>query len=533
MKNNRKNKGSFVSFLIKYYIGFTLAIAILILTAFYSYLMIEEGLLRIPKVDRLIRQIDLLKKEDYEAINAPKLLGKKGYFEVLNDRNEVVYSSSGHYGNSYTLGELSYIQDYYSPGYYYSQKGTTSSGEQRYFITELNYSEKENIYKETSFALLNENFEVIECTGMWPYHTMTKREYEYLTKSGPENYDVQKHIYTNNQNRQNTLIIHTEKLNDTAYAKLSQISRFLIPIFTVLYVILIAAFIFRLNKQVKKPLAILNHAMLDFADGIRNMPVEYNGPSEFVRICDSFNKMSSRLKESESAKQKLDQDRQKMLADISHDLKTPITVIQGYSKALTEGLIPEEKKDKYLNTIYHKANGLTELINTFYEYSKLEHPDFSLEKEETDICEFCREYIASKYEEIEIAGFITEISIPEQRIICFLDRMQFKRVLENILVNALKHNPSGTTLFFIIEDTPNQAVLLLGDNGVGIPEEIAGTIFNPFTVGDESRNNKQGSGLGLAIAQKIVAAHEGAISLVLPPGDGMATEFRIALPRKL
>lgn len=532
MKNNHKNKGSFISFLIQYYIGFTLAVAILILSVFFSYLLVEEGILKVPKVDRLIRQAELLKTGDYDSVKAAGLLGKKGYFEVLDEEGRVIYSSSREYHNSYTMSEIACMQEYYSNKTFSSIENSNRQGKKRYLVTELDYSDQAFRYEESEFALLDESFRILDCSNGWDYHITTEKEYHYLTQTGQGPFEIQKYEFVNDQKEKIILIIHTEKPSDAAYEKLTEISSFLIPVFLFLYLILIAVFIIWLNRKVKKPLVLLNGAMLDFADGYRDAPVEYHGPEEFVQICESFNKMSLRLQESEAARQKLDEGRQKMLADISHDLKTPITIIQGYSKALAEGMIPKEKQERYLNVIYHKSNGLTDLINTFYDYSRLEHPDFTLNQEDTDLCEYCREYIADKYEEIEMADFSIELSIPEYSIVCPIDRIQFRRAIENILANALKHNPPGTTVFFSMKAPSDrrQAVLTVGDNGKGIPGEMTDTIFKPFTVGDESRNNRQGSGLGLAIAKKIVDAHHGTIMLVIPPEGGMKTEFKIKLP---
>lgn len=529
MKKNKKSRGNFISFLIKYYIGFTLAVAILIMSVFFSYLLVEEGILKAPRVDRLINEVEHLKSGNYNGITATGLLGRKGYFEVLDEEGRVIYSSSG-YGGAYTKGELACMQEYYSDKVFSSAEYTNRQGKKRYLITEFDYAGQDTVYGKSEFVMFDENFQILDCSEGWQYHITTEKEYRYLTQSEENSFVVLKYGFTNNKNEKNLLIIHTEQPDDAAYEKLAEVTAFIIPIFLIFYCILIAVFILWLNRKVKKPLVLLSDAMLDFADGYKDVPVEYHGPGEFVRICDSFNKMSFRLKESEAARQKLDEGRQKMLADISHDLKTPITVIQGYSKALAEGMIAEEKRDKYLNVIYHKANGLTDLINTFYDYSRLEHPDFRLDKKETDICEYCREYIAEKYEEIEMSGFALKLSIPEHKIICLIDRIQFRRVIENILANALKHNPSGTTLFFSIEKKTSQAVLILGDDGRGIPKELTDTIFEPFTVGDESRNNRQGSGLGLAIAKKIVEAHNGAIVLVILPEGAMKTEFKIMFP---
>lgn len=205
-------------------------------------------------------------------------------------------------------------------------------------------------------------------------------------------------------------------------------------------------------------------------------------------------------------------------------------MIQGYAKAICDGLIPPEKQPDYLDTIYQKSNRLTGLIDTFHEYSKLEHPQFTLQTRQLDLCEVLREYLASKYNELELGGFVPEIEIPEQPIWCMLDKTAFLRVLENIAANAVRHNPTGTTLFFELESRDGQAILTLADNGVGIPPEIAERIFEPFVVGDESRSTRQGSGLGLAISHKIVTAHKGSIRLVQPPRPGCSTQFQITLP---
>ena len=249
------------------------------------------------------------------------------------------------------------------------------------------------------------------------------------------------------------------------------------------------------------------------SEGKNNEEIIYSGPKEFVEICESFNVMVNKLESSELERNKLIKDKQSMLADISHDLKTPITTIQGYSKALADGVISPAEYEKYFNIIYSKANRLTELINIFYEYSKLEHPSFKLVLEEVDLAEYLREYIAIKYEDILENGFSIEVDIPEKVMECKIDKVQFQRVLDNILGNAMKHNPVGTEIYVALSNEKGSYKIIIADNGVGISQEIVNDIFSPFTVGDESRNTKQGSGLGLAITKTIVEMHNGTIKL--------------------
>ena len=232
---------------------------------------------------------------------------------------------------------------------------------------------------------------------------------------------------------------------------------------------------------------------------------------------------------SERQRRILDEGRQKLIADISHDLKTPITVIAGYIDAICDGKVPPEEQTRYLRAIQSKAEALTELVNAFHEYSKVEHPEFILHPERTDLCEFLREYLAVKYEEIDLAGFSLEISIPERAIFCQLDPLQFRRVLDNLLSNALRHNRLGTVLFLDVDVEKSFALVRVADNGSGIPPERIPYIFEPFVVGSDARSGT-GSGLGLAITRRIMEKHGGTISLTPHPAPGRSTEFVLRLP---
>ena len=152
-----------------------------------------------------------------------------------------------------------------------------------------------------------------------------------------------------------------------------------------------------------------------------------------------------------------------------------------------------------------------------------------LAPERIDLCEFLREYLAEKYEEIDLAGFALEVSIPETPLVCMLDPLQFRRVLDNLLSNALRHNRLGTILYFGVAAAGQWALVKVGDNGAGIPPERAKHIFEPFVVGSEARSG-QGSGLGLAITRHIVEKHGGIIALNPRPPAGRSTEFQLRLP---
>lgn len=253
------------------------------------------------------------------------------------------------------------------------------------------------------------------------------------------------------------------------------------------------------------------------------------GTWEIRRIGESFDRFSERLAESEAERRRLDEGRQKLIADISHDLKTPITVISGYIGAICDGKVPPEQTERYLRAIQAKAETLTDLVNAFHEYSKVEHPEFLLYPERTDLAEFLREYLASKYDEIDLAGFSLSVSIPDHPVLCSVDPLQFRRVLDNLLSNALRHNRLGTVLYFDLDAGGSMALLRMGDNGAGIPPDRAARIFDPFVVGSDARTGG-GSGLGLAITRRIMEKHGGSITLAARPSPGRSTEFLLRLP---
>ncbi|SNU08866.1 Signal transduction histidine kinase [Lachnospiraceae bacterium] len=226
-----------------------------------------------------------------------------------------------------------------------------------------------------------------------------------------------------------------------------------------------------------------------------------------------------KIEEEDLAKQKeYEKSRNLMLSDIAHDLRTPITTVSGYAKALEDGMVSDDKKPEYLAAIQRKSARLTDLINLLFDYVRLDSEGFTLTKEDFDICELCRETAAFMYQDIEDAGMELEVDIPEKIKKINGDKLQVSRVITNLLTNAIRHNKTGTSigLFLIIEDDETIRIMV-ADNGEKIDEEYAKTIFEPFVVGDESRSTKGGTGLGLSIVKKVLDMHEWKIRLVQQP----------------
>ncbi len=538
MKDNRK-KGRLVILLAKGYLGFTLA---LILIAFFVSWLSDsyfEWLSRIPDIDALVSDKDM-QQGKYEDVPTRKYLGKEGGFAVVTEDGEIIYDSTGSLRRNFTPGELDCIQPYEEQSYINYVGFTDNDGHQEHLLVKFIFDE--NGDTEEQVLILDENYAVVEGSFGDGHSYYTPEEFEYLTAQytdGPVyiKYDISEasSSLTPGSDVRYLVVMSYDASFDSyqnMYAKANRIYLLLIPF----YMLAIVSFLLWMNRKIKKPLVKLNNAVDQLASGGNCRLGEMEGPWEIRRIGSNMDRMADMLAESEADRKKLDDERQRLLADISHDLKTPITVISGYTKAIRDGKVPQEKMNSYLELIDSKAEELTNLINSFHEYSKVEHPEFTLKPEETDICEFMRGYLAERYDEINISGFELNVMIPEDAVWSSIDRYQMRRALDNIMYNSLKYNSLGTVIAVGVvplkeaeETRSGQVKIIIADNGIGISREAGETIFDPFVMGDKSRSGG-GSGLGLAITRRIITAHGGTIKLCEPRPDGFSTEFEIILP---
>lgn len=541
MKKSKKenSKGSIFSLLINNYILFTVIIIIsaILINNVSNYLIFGDydAILGLTK-----KYQNYLKEEKFNKLNLKEITGEDGTIEILDENYNLIYFLGKDINKEkYNEDEINAIPNYrkddtYLNIYdYYSENGESY----KLIIAESYYSEGviSNSLKSTSkwFKVLDKNLNVIlESDNAPAKKNYTEKEIIYMRGYYNNGLFIEKYQYINNDGIKRTAIIKSRELyTNSFFKKMNILTKIDFVVFGIAYIILVVIFVFVLRSKFYEPLEKLNKAMELLTEGKRKKPVDYSGPREFVDICDRFNIMVSKLEDSENQRKKLMNDKERMMADISHDLKTPITSIQGYAKALSDGIIADEDKDKYIKIIYEKSKKLTELINIFHEYSKLEHPDFSLIFEKVDLSEYLRAYIALKYEDIVESGFNIEVDIPEEEMEIKIDKVQLQRVFDNILGNSIKHNEKGTNIYVSLKEKNDIYEIIIADDGKGISKDIANNIFEAFTVGDESRNSKQGSGLGLAIAKTIVDLHGGTIELEPESLKKFSTQFKIILKK--
>ena len=229
---------------------------------------------------------------------------------------------------------------------------------------------------------------------------------------------------------------------------------------------------------------------------------------------------------------KLDNMRKEFVADVSHELKTPITSIMGYADTLLEGEYDKETQERFLNVISSEARRMAKLVTDLLILSRYDNSKTAtIEKEEFDLGELVKKC----QEKLEI-----EISKKKQNIECFVtanvppviaNKEGIERVVLNIMTNSIKYTQEGGNIKIYVGFVYNDAYIKIIDNGIGIPEDDLERIFERFYRVDKARTREMGgTGLGLSIAKEILDQHNGSIDIKSEQGKG--TEVVIRIPTK-
>jgi len=267
--------------------------------------------------------------------------------------------------------------------------------------------------------------------------------------------------------------------------------------------------------------------------GLRNgdysTRVDLNLKNEFADLQDTFNAMAEQIGHEFSLRQQSEENRKRLILDISHDLKNPLAAISGYSELCLKKLPPSSGEiNNHLHIIHENSIRADKLLTSLFELSKLESAEFILNTSREDVCEYIREFMSNYLSVLDDAGFTYRFDIPEQEIFAMIDREQMNRVFANLMDNALKYNCAGTEISVGVRREDSHAVVIFTDNGVGISADIAKEIFSPFVRADASRNSQTGgTGLGLSIVRMIVQKHGGNISLKTDNNEDCVFEIRI------
>jgi len=300
------------------------------------------------------------------------------------------------------------------------------------------------------------------------------------------------------------------------------------------YLLILALFAFIYSKitaaSITVPLRKLCDGTRLLREGDYSVRVDLRLKNEFAELQSTFNDMAARIEQEISLRKKSEEDRRQLILDISHDLKNPMSSIQGYAELLLKKSdISKQKRDEHLEIILNNSKRANRLLTELFELSRMDSPEFSLKLIKTDICEYVRQICGELVPQLEREGFKYDFDISEESVFALLDTDRFGRIIQNLADNAMRYNPKGTLITVSLTAQDNQVVIDFSDDGIGIPDHLADNIFKPFVRVDNSRNSKTGgSGLGLSIAKRIAEAHGGDLTLL--PNKNRGSTFRIMIP---
>ena len=260
---------------------------------------------------------------------------------------------------------------------------------------------------------------------------------------------------------------------------------------------------------------MLQEATKQIRDGNLDFTLDVEDDDEIGQLCQNFEEMRIRLKESTEEKIQYDKESKELISNISHDLKTPITAIKGYAEGLMEGVASSpEKRDKYIRTIYNKANDMDRLINELTFYSKIDTNKIPYTFSKINVANYFRDCVEEVGLELEARGIeLGYFNFVDEDVMVIADAEQMKRVINNIIGNSLKYMDKKNGIINIrILDVGDFVQVEIEDNGRGISARDLPYIFDRFYRADASRNSATGgSGIGLSIVKKIIEDHGGKI----------------------
>jgi signal transduction histidine kinase len=462
-KNNLRSQ------LLKNYIS--LFFLITIIGIFSTFLIINiGGFIQKNSIENTFKAENFV-RNDHRDIDAKSLIDYGGGIEIINKEKQVLLAK----GNNVT--SKNYFSEAEFSRYLFNMKKPDDQ-----FNYDIAYNPEENFWVIINY---------------------------------PVDFEVRMYINKNNQ------------VND---AQSTRISLFIMTTFVIYFFMFFIGLLFYSKMTAKSFITPLNQLISAFKKVINEekyKPIKMEANEEFVQLNNIFNQMIRKIEKEKLLRKASEENRKKLVLDISHDLKNPLASILGYSELIIDSEnINQEELKKYANIINRNAKRSNELITDLFDYSKLNSEDYFINREKVDLSEYIRRYVVEHIDILESKSFEYDFIIPEQVINVAIDQKLFERALNNIFNNAIKYNGPGTKITIEVIEEKESVKISVMDDGKGIPKDLRENIFKPFASNMKSESS---SGLGLAISKKIVDKHNG--KLIYHMNEEIGTAFTIILKK--
>lgn len=304
------------------------------------------------------------------------------------------------------------------------------------------------------------------------------------------------------------------------------VNGFLIGIVTLLvFIVIYQRFVYRKDMQAK--LKAISGKLSDIMENDSDEKIMvFTDNRALMDLCGQINRLLSDRQRIKVDFRKQEISSKKMLSNISHDIKTPLTVILGYLEIMRL----HHPEDETVQKVEAKANQVMELINHFFTLAKLEAGDMELEISKIEIGELCRESILSFYDILSEKDLVVEVFIPEKEIFVQGEKEAIDRILSNLISNAARYGSDGKYLGLTLREDKDYAYIDIVDKGKGIEKEFAANVFERLYTMEDSRNRQiQGNGLGLTIAKNLAGQLGG--DIILDSKPNVKTMFTVKLKK--
>jgi signal transduction histidine kinase len=286
-------------------------------------------------------------------------------------------------------------------------------------------------------------------------------------------------------------------------------------------ILITALMIFFVSRKITAPLTNMRNVAMQYAKGDFSARIHVESKDEIGQLAHTFNYMAKELGS-------LDQLRKEFVANVSHDLRSPLTSIRGFLGAMMDGTIPKEKHQHYLTIMRHETDRLMKLVNDLLDQTSLEAGNWKLDCKRYNLTEQLRTMLAKMEPTASKHGIDMALNT-EEDIYIYADEDRMAQVWGNLLQNALQNSDSGTAIQLEVNKHSNNVDVNVCDEGVGMTEEELSHVWERFYKTDKARSKKTGTGIGLSIVKQIVDLHGASISVKSKKGHG--TTFKVTLPK--
>ncbi len=412
---------------------------------------------------------------------------------------------------------------------------TPSLLEDSAFLDTLNNELKDKY----SFLVVKKGDDILYNGNVEKYHTIQNSIFlcgGYNTEvdggvyvGGKHPYLIKQQVFNSADGSQAVIFVITDMNN--VVPQIKEVAVQAVISFILIIMLTAAILVLWLYRSIIHPLNILKRATKEMKEGNLDYSIRIQTYDEIGELFDDFEEMRIHLKELIEVKMQYETNSRELLSNISHDLKTPLTTIKGYAEGIIDGVADSpEKLDRYIRTIYTKANDMSALVDELSMFAKLDNNSLAYNFQLVEITDYFNDCVEDLSFELEVKN----ISLKYENHITgsckvIVDEEQLKRAIHNIIGNSVKYMDKVEGKISIrVTEQAEFVQVEIEDNGSGIGEKDLPNIFERFYRADASRNSqKGGSGLGLAIVQKIITEHGGSIRASSELGKGTTIYFTV------